>query len=157
MPGMDAIAATRILSGQVAGTAVVMLPTHPSPGIVKRAIEAGARGYVVKDMGTEELVQAVRAAAAGTCYIARGLLLPLLDAKRSARRGAQLADALTATERNVLKPVVDGNSNAEIAVAVGPTQRTVETYRLRLMRKLGIENLPALVKFAIRRGVVSLD
>jgi DNA-binding CsgD family transcriptional regulator len=66
-------------------------------------------------------------------------------------------DKLTATEREILRQVVEGKRNAAVALSLGLSPRTVETYRTRVMRKLGIDNLPALVKFAIRQGLTKLD
>ena len=73
------------------------------------------------------------------------------------RRGAGAVDGLTDTEREMVRLVADGKTNLEVAAILGLSPRTVETYRLRLMRKLGIEGLPSLVKYAIRHGIVSLD
>ena len=157
MPGMNGIDATRVLREQVPGTGVVILSMHSSPMIIKRAWDAGARGFVSKDMGTEELVRAVRVAAAGKRYIAQGLVRALLDAQTGARCSKHPVEALTSTERNILELVADGKSNAQVAATIGLTRRTVETYRLRLMHKVGVENLPALVKYAIRHGVITLD
>jgi DNA-binding CsgD family transcriptional regulator len=64
---------------------------------------------------------------------------------------------LTHTEREIVMLVANGKTNVEVAATIGLSPRTIETYRLRLMRKLGIEDLPALVKYAIRHGIVSLD
>lgn len=156
MPGMNGIDATRVLGDQVPEIAVVILSAHASPITVKRAVEAGARGYVSKDMSTEELVRAVRAAALGKRYIAEGPLQALLDVQKKGRTPAP-AETLTTTEQNILKLVAEGKSNAQVATSIGLTRRTVETYRLRLMRKLHIENLPSLVKYAIRHGLIPLD
>jgi len=66
-------------------------------------------------------------------------------------------EILTRTEREIVRLVADGKTNVEVAAGLGLSPRTVETYRLRLMRKLGIEGLPALVKYAIRHGIIPLD
>ena len=77
----------------------------------------------------------------------------------SGRRGAGsgAVESLTDTEREIVRLVASGKSNVEVAAVLGLSPRTVETYRLRLMRKLGIEGLPSLVKYAIREGLISLD
>jgi len=79
--------------------------------------------------------------------------------KLPARRGANagVVEGLTGTEREIVRLVADGNSNIEVAAILGLSPRTVETYRLRLMKKLGIEGLPSLIKYAIRTGITSLD
>jgi len=79
--------------------------------------------------------------------------------KSPARRGGSpgIQESLTDTEREIVRLVADGHSNQEVAAILGLSPRTVETYRLRLMRKLGIEGLPSLIKYAIRAGITTLD
>jgi DNA-binding NarL/FixJ family response regulator len=157
MPGMNGLDATRILAGKLPGTAVIILSSHSSPIIVRRAIEAGACGYVSKDLPSEELVRAVRSGVTGKRYIGQGLVQGLLDVKKSSRLREYSVELLTATETDILKLVAEGKSNAQVASVIGLTARTVETYRLRLMRKLELDSLPSLVKYAIRHGLTGLD
>lgn len=157
MPGLDGIEATRIIADKMPGVAVIIFSVHSSPIIMRRAIKAGARGYVCKDAATEEVVRAVRAVAGGKRYIGQGLAQNPFDVQEGARNGDRTQEALTTAERNILKLVAEGKSNPEVAAAIGLTPRTVETYRLRLMRKLGIENLPSLVRYAIRHGIIPLE
>lgn len=79
--------------------------------------------------------------------------------KLPARRGGSSGgvESLTGTERDIVRLVADGNTNLEVAAVLGLSPRTVETYRLRLMKKLGIEGLPSLIKYAIRTGITTLD
>jgi DNA-binding NarL/FixJ family response regulator len=156
-PGMNGIDATRLLTAKTPEVGVVVLSIHTSPVIVRRAIEAGARGFLSKDVGTDELLRAVRAAAAGERYIGQRLAHSLLDTRRGAGQRDFTVEVLTPTERNILKLVAEGRSNFEVAAAIGLSPRTVETYRGRLMRKLGVENLPSLVRYAIRHGIIPLD
>lgn len=157
MPGLNGIDATRLLTGKAPGLGVVIVSMHSSPIVVRRAVEAGALGFLAKDAGTEELLRAVRAAGAGERYISQRLAHSLLDARRSAGPREYAVEVLTPTERNILKLVTEGRSNFEVAATIGLSPRTVETYRGRLMRKLGIENLPNLVRYAIRHGIIPLD
>jgi len=156
MPGVNGIDATRAIIGKRPATGILMLSMHSSAIIVRRAIDAGARGYLVKQTDGREVVKAVRTVASGKTYYS-----PLLPSSGTAKdaepRAGRRADELTQPEREILKHVAEGKSNPEIASIVGLTRRTVETYRLRLMRKLRMENLPSLVKYAIRNGIVSLD
>lgn len=155
MPGVNGIDATRAIAGKRPEAAVIMLSMHSSPIIVKRAIDAGARGYLLKETAVKEVIKGVRAVASGKTYFAQGL-----GAQPTAgrfREGGPPEDALTSPERQILKLVAEGKSNPEISEIIGLTRRTVETYRLRLMRKLGLDNLPALVKYAIRHGIITLD
>jgi DNA-binding NarL/FixJ family response regulator len=157
MPGLNGIDATRLLTGKTPELGVVILSTHSSPIVVRRAVEAGALGFLSKDAGTDELVRAVRAAGAGERYISQRLAHSLLDARRSAGPRDYAVEVLTPTERNILRLVTEGKSNFEVAATIGLSPRTVETYRGRLMRKLSIENLPNLVRYAIRHGIIPLD
>jgi len=157
MPGMNGFEATRVIADNMPEVAVVILSMHSSPIIVRRAMEAGARGYLAKDAGPDELIRAVRTVADGNHYIGQGLAHSLLDVRKAPRPEEHAVDVLTTTERNILKLVAGGKSNQDVATMIGLSPRTVETYRLRLMRKLAIENLPALVKYAIRNGIIPLD
>jgi DNA-binding NarL/FixJ family response regulator len=157
MPGLNGIDATRLLTGKAPELGVVIVSTHSSPIVVRRAVEAGALGFLAKDAGTDELLRAVRAAGAGERYISQRLAHSLLDARRSAGPRDYAVEVLTPTERNILRLVTEGRSNFEVAATIGLSPRTVETYRGRLMRKLGIENLPNLVRYAIRHGIIPLD
>jgi DNA-binding NarL/FixJ family response regulator len=157
MPGLNGIDATRLMTGKAPSVGVVILSTHSSPIVVRRAVEAGALGFLAKDAATEELVRAVRAAGAGERYISQRLAHSLVDARRSSGPRDYAVEVLTPTERNILRLVTEGKSNFEVAAAIGLSPRTVETYRGRLMRKLAIENLPNLVRYAIRHGIIPLD
>ena len=157
LQGMNGIDATRLLAGKAPNSGVVMLSIHSSPVIVRRAIEAGVLAFLPKDAASDELLQAVRAAAAGERYISQRLANSLLDACRSAAPRESALEVLTPTELNILRLVTEGKSNFEVAAAIGLSPRTVETYRGRLMRKLGIDNLASLVKYAIRHGIVPLE
>jgi two-component system NarL family response regulator len=157
MPGMNGIEATRVITEKTPETAVLILSIHSSPIVVRRAMEAGAVGYVGKDAPCEDLVQAVLAIADGQHYIGQGLAQSLLEIQKFTCHVPRRADVLTTTEQNILKLVTDGKSNLEVAATLGLSPRTVETYRLRLMRKLGVENLPSLVRYAIRHGIIPLE
>jgi DNA-binding NarL/FixJ family response regulator len=135
--------------------AVIVLSMHDSSTVIQRALQAGARGYLTRHSGGDELVKAVREVAAGERYIAGNLADKVFETLRG--RGPSALEALTATERDILRLVADGKSNAEVAAQLSLSTRTVETYRIRLMRKLELEDLASLVKFAIRHGISSLD
>lgn len=156
MPGMDGISATRALSRELPATQVLMLSMHESPDIVLQALEAGARGYVSKRSAAAELVKAVRTLASGRRYLGTGIAEEVLDSLQTPRAASSLG-ALTDTERRILQLTAEGKSNAEMAGILSLSHRTVETYRLLMMRKLGIRGLPALVKFAIRNGITPVD
>jgi DNA-binding NarL/FixJ family response regulator len=153
MPRMNGIDATRAIARRSPATSVVILSMHSTAELVRHATLAGARGFLLKESAGDEVVRAVRAVAAGQRYFSPGIANKLLDLPGVAGAGM---DVLTARERQVLQLIAEGKSNAEAAAALGLSPRSVETYRGRLMQKLGIEDLPALVKFAIRHGITPL-
>jgi DNA-binding NarL/FixJ family response regulator len=156
LPGMDGIAAAQALCA-VQGVQVVMLSMHDAPDVVIRALQAGARGYVSKKSAGGELVKAVQAVAAGKRYLGAGIAEDLMETLPVPRATPGALGNLTETERKILQHTVDGKSNAEMAGILSLSHRTVETYRLIMMRKLGLRGLPALVKFAIRHGLTTVD
>jgi DNA-binding NarL/FixJ family response regulator len=155
MPGLSGIEATRAIMARLPKTAVVILSMHSSTELVQEALRARARGYLLKEAAGEEVVKAVRAVAAGRRYLGAGITDLVIEGCIHGR-GATAA-LLTARERDVLRLVVEGKSNIETAAALGLSPRSVETYRLRLMQKLGLSDLPSLVKFAIRHGITTLE
>ena len=105
----------------------------------------------------EEICRAIRTLAVGERYFGMGLAKFGAAAKPPAGATRPSAEALTATESNIVRLVAEGNSNPQVAAMLGLSPRTVETYRLRLMKKLGLDSLPALVRYAIRHGFVGLE
>jgi two-component system NarL family response regulator len=152
---MNGIDATRAILQRKPDTAVIVLSMQDSSSVIESALQAGARGYLTKQCGGDEVVKAVREVAAGKRYLGGNVADKMFDRLR--RHGAGAGEELTATERGILRLVADGKSNAQVAAQLGLSTRTVETYRIRLMRKLELGGLAALVKFAIRHGITSLD
>jgi DNA-binding NarL/FixJ family response regulator len=155
MPVLNGIDATRSILQGAPKTGIVVLSMHSSVEVVRQALLAGARGYLLKESAGEEVVRAVRTVAAGRRFLGEGIADKLLTTfpHPPTQSGIEL---LTPREREVLRLVADGKSNAEAAAILGLSPRSVETYRARLMQKLGIEDLPTLVKFAIRHGMTTL-
>jgi DNA-binding NarL/FixJ family response regulator len=155
MPGLSGIELTRAMRSAAPETAVLILSMFSSSDLVREALRAGASGYLLKESAGEEVVKAVRAVKAGRRYLGERVTNLLIDS--AVREHKPTAAALTARERDVLRLVVDGKSNAEAAAVLGLSIRSVETYRLRLMQKLGLSDVPALVKYAIRNGIIIID
>ena len=151
LPALDGIAATRAMAQAAPQAKVLLLAAQAAPDRVAQALQAGARGYLSKHSRAAELARAVRAVAAGERYLGSGVAEPPAQAA-----GGPLG-LLTDTERRILKLTAEGKSNVEMAQMLSLSHRTVETYRLIMMRKLGIRGLPALVKLAIRQGLATLD
>lgn len=153
MPGLNGIEAAALLRTQCPATRVIMLSMHSSAEHVHRALEAGAAGYLLKEAASEEIVVAVRAVHAGRDYLGRTPgIRGNLPVKRPNREAGPI-DSLSPRERQVLQLVVEGHSSAQIAVIVGLSPKSVDTYRSRLMRKLGVADVTSLVKFAIQHGL----
>lgn len=152
MPEMNGMDATQEICARLPAVQVVVLSMHANREHVYLALNAGATGYVLKDAASTELVSAVRAACAGRRYVSPALG-PLLES--SGKRGP--VASLSARERQVLQLVVEGRTSAEIAQAANLSTKTVETYRSRLMQKLGVSDLASLVKFAILHGLTPPD
>lgn len=156
MPDMNGIEAARLLREKCPATRVVMLSMHSSSEHLFRAFEAGVAGYLLKESAGAEVAAAVRAVHGGKRYRSRAIAAFESAAQDRAARSSPL-DRLSARERQVLQLVVEGRSSAEIAKIVSLSRQSVETYRSRLMKKLGVGNVPALVKFAILHGLTPLD
>lgn len=152
MRELNGIEAARLLREHCPATRVVMLSMHSNSEHVFRALEAGASGFVVKESAGEEVAAAVRAAHAGQRYLSRAIAA--LESTLQSRSGrASPLDSLSARERDVLQLVAEGRTSAEIAATISLSPKTIETYRVRLMKKLRVNSVADLVKFAIEHGL----
>jgi DNA-binding NarL/FixJ family response regulator len=156
MPELNGTEATRIIRKRCAQTRVVMLSMHSNSVHIQRALQAGAGGYVLKESVGRELVDAIRTVHAGRRYLSMPLTDKLLDRLMSDVAEDPLS-RLSGRERQVLQMIAEGKSVVDIAGKLSLSRKTVETYRERMMEKLGLDDLAALIKFAIQQDVVSLD
>lgn len=141
-------------------TRVIILSMHATTEHIFRALQAGVRGYLLKESAGSEVVNAVRAVQTGQRYLSQKISDKLVDDYISQRRATQTESPLgrlSLREREVLQLVAEGKSSAEIAGILSLSLKTVETYRSRLMHKLGISDLPDLVRFAIQHGLTTLE
>jgi DNA-binding NarL/FixJ family response regulator len=149
LPGMNGLDATRRIIEHSPGIAVLMLSMHTESTWVRQAIEAGAKGYVLKNAMDLELGAAIRKVAAGeTVFDPQVEQKSVLKGERSA--------ALTQRELEVLQMIVDGKSNKEIATALELSANTVAVHRANIMNSLGIHKTAELVVYAIRAGLVNV-
>jgi DNA-binding NarL/FixJ family response regulator len=151
LPRTSGIDVARRLRAVSPKTRLLMLSMHARSEYVQQAFWAGANGYVLKESAGVEVVAAVRAVHAGKRYLGAGISAIALD-------DCPVDDPLerlSAREMEVLKLVVEGNTSHQVATLLGLSPKSIDTYRSRLMTKLDLEHLPALVKFAIRRGLTS--
>ena len=156
MPELNGAEATRSIMQGDPKCRVIVLSMYAEREYVRRALKAGAVGYVVKRSAAKELVDAIRATHAGQRYLSSRVADVVLEDSAADGKDDRLAK-LSAREREVLQLIAEGRTGAEIAERLTLSQKTVETYRARLIEKLGIRDVPGLVRFAIQRGLVSLD
>jgi len=149
LPGMNGLQATRQILEDSPETAVLMLSMHTESTWVRQAIEAGAKGYVLKNAMDLELGAAIRKVAAGETVFD-----PQVE-QRSVLKGERSA-ALTQRELEVLQMIVDGKSNKEIATALDLSANTIAVHRANIMNSLGIHKTAELVVYAIRAGLVNV-
>jgi DNA-binding NarL/FixJ family response regulator len=155
MPELNGADATQAILQNDPACRVIVLSMYAEREYVRRALKAGAMGYVVKRSAAKELVDAIRAVHAGQRYLSPRVADVMIEA--GADDKDDLLSKLSMREREVLQLLAEGNTGAEIAQRLSLSQKTVETYRARLVEKLGIRDLPGLVRFAIQRGIVTLD
>ena len=159
MPGLSGLEALRIIRKRSPRTRVVVLSMHDTNAFVAEALKNGATGYVLKGSDELNLVRAVREAAAGRRFLSPPVTERAIDAYIEQARAAPLDphETLTAREREVLQLAAEGKTGTEIAARLHISHRTVENHRASLMRKLLLKNQSELVRYALRRGLISLD
>ena len=153
MPGLNGIDATRQMLAAVPTLAVVLLTMHDEELHVSAALRAGVRGYVLKTQAADELIDAIRTVSVGGTYLSPKVSRMVVSAYVSGSDTA--ADPLTARERIVLQLIAEGKTTKDIAATLNLTVKTAESYRARLMEKLDIHDTAGLVRYAIRRGVIT--
>ncbi len=156
MPELNGIEASYQIVQNWPKIKIIILSMHATTAHIVRALQAGARGYLLKESAGIEVVNAVRAVWAGNRYLGQKISDRVLDdyiRQYEAGGSTNRIDRLSPRERETLQLVVEGRSNVEIAEMLFLSTKTIETYRSRLMQKLGIKDVPSLVKFAIRNGL----
>ncbi len=156
MPELNGADATRAILERDPKCRVIVLSMYAEREYVRRALKAGAAGYVVKRSAAKEVVDAIRAVHAGQRYLSPRVADVVIDDYAGDAPDDLLAK-LSQREREVLQLLAEGHTGAQIAERLSLSQKTVETYRARLVEKLGIRDVAGLVRFAIQRGIVSLD
>jgi DNA-binding NarL/FixJ family response regulator len=157
MSQLNGLEATQQIAETSAATQVIILSMHASDDQIHRALKAGARGYLLKDSAGEDVVAAIRAVHAGRYFLSQAISTAIIDDYLRLPHPANPFDSLSQREREVVQLTVEGKTSAEIAGTLSLSARTVETYRARAMRKLGLNDLPELVKLALRHGLTQLE
>ena len=153
MPDLNGIDAAQILTQKAPQIKVIILSVHSDSEHVYRAFQAGATGYLLKESAGAEVLAAVRAAKQNRRYVSP----KIADALALRRDKRSPFESLSAREREVLQLTVTGSTSAAIAGKLNLSPKTVDTYRSRVMEKLGVQNLPELVRLAIKHGLTPAE
>jgi DNA-binding NarL/FixJ family response regulator len=165
MPGLNGLDLVARLGRELPATRLVVLSMHSSAAHVTQALRAGVSGYLLKDAAVEELPVLLRAVTRGETYLSPAISKQVVDGflgRGAAAAGADAAgeaapDALTPRQREILQLVAEGQSTKEVAQLLNLSVKTVEAHRAQIMDRLDIHDLPGLVRYAIRSGLVSSD
>jgi two-component system, NarL family, response regulator NreC len=152
MPVMNGIEAAQQIRTAGCEAPVILLTMHTEEHHVATALRAGVRGYVLKTQAAEDLLHAVRDVQRGQLYLSPGVSRPIIDGYLSGARAA--VEPLSSRELQVLKLVAEGHTSKDIAVLLGLSVKTAESYRAHIMEKLDIHDTAGLVRYAIRRGLL---
>ena len=159
MKELNGIEATAQIRAEVPQARVLILSMHTTEDFVRRALKAGASGYLVKDSAPLELKMAMEAIARGETYlssrVSKTLLSGLVDGRPPESESS--LDSLTPRQREILQLIAEGKSTKEIAFTLNVSVKTVETHRAALMERLGIHDVAGLVLYAVRHRLISVD
>jgi two-component system, NarL family, response regulator NreC len=160
MPELNGIEAIQQLLPRHPHLKVIVLSIHATKPYVYRSLKAGAKGYLIKETAGLEVVRAVRAVVRGERYLSQRIADLLTDVSLSNLEPSMESsplEQLSPREREILQLVAEGKTSQEIAERLSISPKTVDTYRSRLMHKIGVEDMAGLIKFAIQHGVISLE
>ena len=159
MPGLTGLEVTQRVKRQWPAVKVIILSMQNNEAYVVSALKNGASGYILKDTGPEELVDAIRTVVKGERYLSKQLSERIINAYVSKMDEAEVDpyDTLTNREKEVLHLVAEGFTNQEIAERLFISPRTAELHRSNVLNKLSLKNQVDLVRFAIKRGILPLD
>jgi len=160
MPELNGIEAIAQILPRHPHIKIIVLSIHETKPYVYRTLKAGAKGYLIKETAGLEVVDAVRAVYRGERYLSQRISDLLTDVSyRNLEVPIEISplEQLSSREREILQLVAEGKTSHEIAERLSISSKTVDTYRSRLMHKIGVDDVAGLVKFAIQHGVISLE
>lgn len=158
LPGLNGFEVAQRIRKMDIRTKVLILSMHAAPEYVARALYAGSTGYLIKEAAVDELAAALETVLLGRRYLSRAVDEEVVDRVLEAHPSpAAELEVLTARQREVLQLIAEGHSTREIAERLFVSVKTVEAHRMQLMERLGIRDVPGLVRFAIRTGVITPD
>jgi len=159
MPGLNGLEVTRQVNQRSPGVRIIVLSMHANEAYVLEALRNGAAGYVLKESSTETLVTAIRTTMEGRRYLCAPLSEMAMEAflQKAQNVAVDPYDSLTGREREVLQLAAEGHTNTAIADRLSISPRTAEVHRARIMEKLQLTNQTGLIKYAIRKGLLSIE
>ena len=159
MPDLNGMEAARQITREFGNVRIVALSMHSDSLFVMEMLKSGASGYLLKDCAFEELARAIRAVVAGKTYLSPSISGVVVDdyLHRLSKADFSGLDVLTSREREVLQLLAEGKSTKQIALKLHISVKTVETHRRQIMNKLDIHTVAELTKYAIRKGLTSLE
>lgn len=158
MPDLDGLEAAGQIHQDFPHTRVIILSMHASADFVVRALQFGVAGYLLKDAAAGELETAIHAALRGEVYLSPQISKQVVDGYvKRGREINQTASSLTPRQREILRFIASGTNTKTIASWLNLSVKTVESHRAELMRRLNIRDIPSLVKYALREGIISID
>jgi DNA-binding NarL/FixJ family response regulator len=158
MPGISGIEVARQIRKINEDAAIVILSMHASREYIFRALDAGCLGYILKESAGSEVIKAIRQVAKGKRYLGSGISdIVINDFLAHDRSPDSPISSLSERELEVIKLVVDGSTSVQIGKLLNISSKSVDTYRRRAMVKLGVNDLPSLVRFAITHGLTTVD
>jgi DNA-binding NarL/FixJ family response regulator len=162
MPGMNGIEATRVIKEKDPDARILILTMHDNQEYLNQIIRSGAKGFILKNTDKEELLDAVKTVASGDNFFSKDISKLIIDnyirtAKESEKNDGYKEVPLTKREIEILKLIASGYSNQEIANILYISYNTVDTHRKNIMHKLSIKNTAGLVRYAIEKGLISLN
>jgi two-component system response regulator NreC len=158
MPLLNGIDAAQQIVRRLPETRVLILSMHSDEAYVTRALQAGAKGYMLKDSADQDLLRAVAAVAAGQSFFSPAVAKLMLDDYVRRVAGTKTTDryaSLSEREREIFQLVAEGRTNREVADLLSISPATVETHRAHILQKLGVHNTAELVLYAVRRGIIT--
>jgi DNA-binding NarL/FixJ family response regulator len=159
MPGLSGLEVTKQVKQHQSRTKVIILSMYSNEAYVMQALRNGASGYVVKESNVSDMVQAVREVASGRPYLSPSISRLAMEAYIEKAKSSALDpyDTLTDREKEVLHLIAEGFSSAKIAARLFISPRTAESHRANVMKKLGLQTPTDLIKYALKKGLISIE
>ncbi len=158
MPMLNGMEAARQINAKLPATGIIILSMHSDEGYVLRSLQAGIRGYLLKDSTDADVIGAIRAVSEGKAFLSPEISRMLVEnySTHLQARGAEDSyETLTTREREVLQLLAEGRSSKEASAILNVSPSTLETHRNKIFQKLSLHSLPELILFAVRRGLIS--